>query len=58
MAQPFAGVAVTGREWIYDGYLAVALEMISSRTFDGGIQLLEYVPTTLAGPPQSSATNT
>jgi hypothetical protein len=25
--------------------------MISSRTFDGRIQLLEYVPTILAGPP-------
>jgi hypothetical protein len=25
--------------------------MISSRTFDGRIQLLEYVPTVLAGPP-------
>jgi hypothetical protein len=28
----------------------VALDMISSRTFDGRIQLLEYVPTILAGP--------
>jgi dihydrofolate reductase len=43
----------TGREWIYDGYPDVALEMISSRTFDGRIQLLEYVPTILAGPPGS-----
>jgi hypothetical protein len=25
--------------------------MVSSRTFDGRIQLLEYVPTVLAGPP-------
>jgi hypothetical protein len=25
--------------------------MISSRTFDGRIQLLEYVPAILAGPP-------
>jgi hypothetical protein len=25
--------------------------MIGSRTFDGRIQLLEYVPTILAGPP-------
>jgi len=30
-----------------------ALEMISSRTFDGRIQLLEYVPTILAGPPST-----
>jgi dihydrofolate reductase len=41
----------TGRERIYDGYPDVALDLISSRTFDGRIQLLEYVPTILAGPP-------
>jgi dihydrofolate reductase len=41
----------TGRERIYDGYPDVALDMISSRTFDGRIQLLEYIPTILAGPP-------
>src|SRR3984957_7745656 len=41
----------SGRERIYDGYPDVALDMISSRTFDGRIQLLEYVPTILAGPP-------
>jgi dihydrofolate reductase len=41
----------SGRERIYDGYPDVALDMISSRTFDGRIQLLEYVPTVLAGPP-------
>jgi dihydrofolate reductase len=41
----------TGRERIYDGYPDVALEMISSRTFDGRIQLLEYVPTVLTGRP-------
>jgi dihydrofolate reductase len=44
----------SGRERIYDGYPDVALDMISSRTFDGRIQLLEYVPTILAGPPGSS----
>lgn len=43
----------TGRERIYDGYPDVGLEMIGSRTFDGRIQLLEYVPTILAGPPGS-----
>jgi dihydrofolate reductase len=42
----------SGRERIYDGYPDVALDMISSRTFDGRIQLLEYVPTILAGPEQ------
>jgi dihydrofolate reductase len=41
----------TGRERIYDGYPDVALEMVASRTFDNRIQLLEYVPTVLAGPP-------
>ena len=42
----------TGRERIYDGYPDVALEMTGSRTFDGRIQLVEYVPTILAGPPK------
>jgi dihydrofolate reductase len=41
----------SGRERIYDGYPDVALDMIGSRTFDGRIQLLEYVPTILSGPP-------
>jgi dihydrofolate reductase len=41
----------TGSERIYDGYPDVALEMVDSRTFDGRIQVLEYVPTVLAGPP-------
>ena len=41
----------TGRERIYDGYPDVALEMIGSRTFDGRLQLLEYIPTVLEGPP-------
>jgi dihydrofolate reductase len=41
----------TGRERIYDGYPDVALDMVASRTFDGRIQLLEYIPTVLSGPP-------
>ena len=41
----------TGRDRIYDGYPDVALEMVTSRTFDGRLQLLEYVPTVLDGPP-------
>ncbi|HXX90125.1 MAG TPA: dihydrofolate reductase family protein [Acidimicrobiales bacterium] len=45
----------TGRERIYDGYPDVALDMVSSRTFDGRIQLLEYVPTILDGPPGASS---
>jgi dihydrofolate reductase len=41
----------TGRDRIYDGYPDVSLDLSSSRTFDGRIQLLEYVPTVLARPP-------
>ena len=44
----------TGRDRIYDGYPDVALDMVSSRTFDGRLQLLEYVPTVLAGPPSTT----
>lgn len=43
----------TGRERIYDGYPDVSLDMVQSRTFDGRLQLLEYVPTVLSGPPGS-----
>jgi dihydrofolate reductase len=42
---------ITGSDRIYDGYPDVALDMVSSRTFDGRLQLLEYVPRVLAGPP-------
>lgn len=41
----------TGRERVYDGWPDVALDLMESRTFDGRIQLLEYVPTVLSGPP-------
>ena len=41
----------TGRERIFDGYPDVALDLVESRTFDGRLQLLEYVPTVLDGPP-------
>jgi dihydrofolate reductase len=41
----------TGSDRIYDGYPDVALELVASRTMDGRIQLLEYVPTILSGPP-------
>ncbi|WP_206065047.1 dihydrofolate reductase family protein [Nocardioides sp. JQ2195] len=41
----------TGRERIYDDYPDVALDLTSSRTFEGGLQLLEYVPRLLDGPP-------
>lgn len=45
----------TGRERIFDGYPDVALEMVDSRTFDGRLQLLDYVPTVLDGPGRSGA---
>ncbi|WP_227355905.1 dihydrofolate reductase family protein [Haladaptatus salinisoli] len=41
----------TGYDRIYDGYPDVALDLVTSRTFDDGLQLLEYVPRVLAGPP-------
>lgn len=41
----------TGRDRIFDGYPDVALDLITQRTFDGRLQLLEYAPTVLDGPP-------
>ena len=41
----------TGYDRIYDGYPDVTLDMIASRTFDGRLQLLEYVPTVLTSAP-------
>jgi dihydrofolate reductase len=43
----------SGRDRIYDGYPDVSLDMIGSRTFDGRLQLVEYKPTVLAGPPDT-----
>jgi len=42
---------VTGRERIFDGYPDIALDLVETRTFDGQLQLLEYIPTVLDGPP-------
>jgi dihydrofolate reductase len=47
----------SGRDRIYDGYPDVSLDMVSSRTFDGRLQLLEYVPTVLVGPPGTGTGN-
>jgi len=47
----------TGRERIHDGYPDVALDMISSRTFNGRIQLLEYAPRVLDGPPNATTSH-
>ena len=41
----------TGHDRVYDGYPDVALELVDSRLFDGRLQLLEYAPTVLTGPP-------
>ena len=41
----------SGRERIYDGWPDVALETVAHRTFDGRLQMLEFVPTVLAAPP-------
>ncbi len=41
----------TGKERIFDGYPDVALDLVESRTFDDRLQLLDYVPTVLEGPP-------
>jgi dihydrofolate reductase len=41
----------TGMDRIFDGYPDVRLELVESRLFDGRLQLLEYVPTVLEGPP-------
>jgi dihydrofolate reductase len=45
---------VTGRERIYDGYPDLALDLVESRTFDGRLQLLEFIPTVLEGPPEGT----
>jgi dihydrofolate reductase len=42
---------ITGRDRIYDGYPDVTLDLVEYHTFDGRLQLLEYVPTVLAVPP-------
>lgn len=42
----------TGHDRIYDDYPEVALELLESRVMDGRLQLLEYRPTLLDGPPQ------
>lgn len=45
----------TGSDRIYDGYPDVALDRVTTRTFDGTIQLLEGVPRILDGPPGTDA---
>jgi dihydrofolate reductase len=40
----------TGRDRIFDGYPDIALELVNHHTFDGRLQLLEYIPTVLDAP--------
>jgi dihydrofolate reductase len=47
----------SGSDRIYDGYPDVALDMRDARTFDGRIQLLEYVPSVLTRPPGTDTTD-
>jgi dihydrofolate reductase len=44
----------TGRDRIFDRYPDVALELVDHRTFDGRLQMLEYIPRVLDGPPGAS----
>jgi dihydrofolate reductase len=41
----------TGTDRIFDGHPDIALDLVDSRTFDGRLQMLEYVPRVLDGPP-------
>jgi dihydrofolate reductase len=41
----------TGLERIWERFEDVALDLVEARTFEGGLQLLEYVPTPLDAPP-------
>jgi dihydrofolate reductase len=41
----------TGKARIFDGDPDISLDLVDSREFDGRLQLLEYVPTVLDGPP-------
>ena len=40
----------TGQDRTYDGYPDIGLDLVESRTFEGGLQLLKYVPTVLEAP--------
>jgi dihydrofolate reductase len=43
----------TGKERIFDAYPDITLDLVESCTFDGRLQLLEYVPTIVDGPPSA-----
>jgi dihydrofolate reductase len=42
---------VSGREHFYKGWPDVRLETVDHRTFDGRLQMMEFVPRVLEGPP-------
>ena len=44
----------TGLERIWEQFEDFALDLVTARTFEGGLQLLEYVPTHLPQPPGSA----
>ena len=41
----------SGRQRLFEDYPDIRLELVETRTFDGRLQLLEYVPTVLDEPP-------
>lgn len=43
----------SGQDRIYDGWPDVMLKPVSHRNFEGGLQMLEYAPTALDGPPRT-----
>ena len=45
----------SGREHFYSGWPDVALETVDHRTFDDRLQMMEFVPTVLDGPPPMTA---
>lgn len=45
----------TGKDRIFDNYPDLTLELVETRTFDGQIQLLEYIPTVIDRSPTVSA---
>ncbi|MCC6830508.1 MAG: dihydrofolate reductase family protein [Thermoleophilia bacterium] len=48
----------TGHDRIFDGYPDVVLELVDHRLLDGRLQMLEYVPTVLDGPPGAGGSMT
>ena len=45
----------TGTDRIFDDYPDVRLDLVDSRLFDGRLQLLQYSPTVIDGPPNTAA---